>query len=259
MEKQTGFALILVKIMQASTNNVAQQAAAIAFKNHIKAYWTKVRAATDADGLRAAVGRAHTARPGVLGATTNQHEDKPDPLGDESRETVRRHIVDLMLQAPAAVQRQVGEAVTIIADHDFPQRWDYLLQVCAAPAEPPVCQSARLRVSACSDGAGCCTSAGLAQAHGPAGQRGARARDPHDGALHLQAVRWRPRPPTPPARPARLTWSVPPSAIGWRTTRSRWCASCCLCSSSLQRRCCRSCRFVARPTSDPSSHALIPP
>ena len=146
MEKQTGFALILVKIMQASTNNVAQQAAAIAFKNHIKAYWTKVRAATDADGLRAAVGRAHTARPGVLGATTNQHEDKPDPLGDESRETVRRHIVDLMLQAPAAVQRQVGEAVTIIADHDFPQRWDYLLQVCAVPTEPPVCPSACVRM-----------------------------------------------------------------------------------------------------------------
>jgi hypothetical protein len=57
-----------------------------------------------------------------------QVADREDPIGDASRDTLRRHIVDLMLQAPLRVQRQVGEAVTLIADHDFPQQWDYLLQ-----------------------------------------------------------------------------------------------------------------------------------
>jgi len=66
-----------------------------------------------------------------------------DPLGDESREAIRRNIVDLMLLAPAQVQRQVGEAVTIIADYDFPHKWDYLLQVCSQ--EAALAKPAKLR------------------------------------------------------------------------------------------------------------------
>ena len=70
----------------------------------------------------------------VVGRTPPQEKalaevPEGDPLGDESREAIRRNIVDLMLLAPPQVQRQVGEAVTIIADHDFPHKWDYLLQV----------------------------------------------------------------------------------------------------------------------------------
>jgi hypothetical protein len=72
--------------------------------------------------------RTHTVCMSVSVCVFVQVADREDPIGDASRDTLRRHIVDLMLQAPLRVQRQVGEAVTLIADHDFPQQWDYLLQ-----------------------------------------------------------------------------------------------------------------------------------
>jgi hypothetical protein len=42
LDSKPGFALLLLRIMQQSRNEVAQCAAAIAFKNHIRTYWRKV-------------------------------------------------------------------------------------------------------------------------------------------------------------------------------------------------------------------------
>lgn len=38
-----------------------------------------------------------------------------------------------MIQAPPTIQTQLGEAVNVIADTDFPQDWTNLLDVCALP------------------------------------------------------------------------------------------------------------------------------
>ncbi len=46
---------------------------------------------------------------------------------DGEKEQIRQHIVDLMLRAPGKVRSQISEALTIISDYDFPDRWPSLL------------------------------------------------------------------------------------------------------------------------------------
>lgn len=41
-----------------------------------------------------------------------------------------------MITVPPAIQAQLGEAVSIIADSDFPERWDTLVDVSSHPLSP---------------------------------------------------------------------------------------------------------------------------
>lgn len=44
--------------------------------------------------------------------------------------TIKRELISLMISMPPAIQAQLGEAVSVIADSDFWERWDTLVDVC---------------------------------------------------------------------------------------------------------------------------------
>ncbi|XP_076036358.1 chromosome segregation 1 [Oratosquilla oratoria] len=54
-------------------------------------------------------------------------EDGADRISATDRVVVKREIVDLMLQAPVSIQKQLSEAVTIIGKSDFPHQWQELI------------------------------------------------------------------------------------------------------------------------------------
>ena len=43
------------------------------------------------------------------------------------RTTIKTSIVDLMLQSPESLQKQLSEAVTVIGKYDFPEKWPELM------------------------------------------------------------------------------------------------------------------------------------
>jgi exportin-2 (importin alpha re-exporter) len=42
---------------------------------------------------------------------------------------IKQELVGLMISSPPTIQTQLGEAISIIADSDFWERWDTLTQV----------------------------------------------------------------------------------------------------------------------------------
>lgn len=53
--------------------------------------------------------------------------DDTTPIPDADRDVIKINLVDLMCSAPKDVQKQLGEAVSIIAKHDFPDKWENLI------------------------------------------------------------------------------------------------------------------------------------
>lgn len=43
--------------------------------------------------------------------------------------TIKQELISLMISVPAGIQSQLGEAVSVIADSDFWERWDTLVDV----------------------------------------------------------------------------------------------------------------------------------
>lgn len=103
MEDMPGFTLELLKLVSSlstSTNpeDIAiRQAGAAIFKNVIRRRWVV-------------------------------DEDNSDfsAIPDSDRDTIKVNLVDLMCSSPKAVQKQLGEAVSIIAKQDFPAKWEHL-------------------------------------------------------------------------------------------------------------------------------------
>ncbi|OLL26293.1 Importin alpha re-exporter [Neolecta irregularis DAH-3] len=95
-ECQSGFAISLLKLVASSNvDNSSRQAAALFFKNFIKRAWK------DDEG------------------------DNRIPAADCA--AVKSEIIGLMISLPPILQVQLGEAVTIIADSDFPENWPELM------------------------------------------------------------------------------------------------------------------------------------
>jgi exportin-2 (importin alpha re-exporter) len=86
-EKMDGFPAMLLQVIQ--SNNNASVAAALYFKNYVKRFWAD--------------------------------------LPDNDKDIVKLNIVQLMITAPASIQNQLSDAVTIIADSDFPAKWQSLI------------------------------------------------------------------------------------------------------------------------------------
>jgi len=61
-----------------------------------------------------------------------QTEDDVSKIHEADRVGVKSVIVSLMLTAPAQAQKQLSEALTLIAENDFPRDWTNLL-----PVSPP--------------------------------------------------------------------------------------------------------------------------
>ncbi|KAJ1966324.1 importin-alpha export receptor [Dipsacomyces acuminosporus] len=57
-----------------------------------------------------------------------QNEDTEDTISAEDRKAVKDEIVSLMITVPKQLQLQIGEAVSIIAENDFPEQWPELIR-----------------------------------------------------------------------------------------------------------------------------------
>ncbi|KAJ1668693.1 importin-alpha export receptor [Coemansia sp. RSA 1813] len=65
-----------------------------------------------------------------------QDECTEDLLSADDRRTVKEEIVSLMLTTPKKLQLQIGEAVSIIADNDFPEQWPDLISTLVSKLSP---------------------------------------------------------------------------------------------------------------------------
>ncbi|KAJ2725564.1 importin-alpha export receptor [Coemansia sp. Benny D115] len=97
IEKTPHFVVPLLQLVnnQATDSNL-RFAAALYFKNFVKRHW-------------------------------KQSEDSEDILVEEDRQAVKSEIVTLMITVPKRLQLQIGEAVAIIAENDFPEKWPDLI------------------------------------------------------------------------------------------------------------------------------------
>ncbi|KAI8924967.1 Cse1-domain-containing protein [Entophlyctis helioformis] len=97
-EASPGFAVMLLSLVQSpATDPSVRFAAALYFKNLAKKHWKQI------DG-------------------------EQDFLAAEDRDAIKATIVPLMISVPSSLQLQLSEAVTIIADNDFPGKWKNLIQ-----------------------------------------------------------------------------------------------------------------------------------
>lgn len=97
-EKKPNYSLQLLQITaSASYPYNTRLASALCFKNFIKRNWTD--------------------------------EDGNYKLQAEEVTTIKRELISLMISVPTGIQTQLGEAVSVIADSDFWERWDTLVDV----------------------------------------------------------------------------------------------------------------------------------
>ncbi|BFZ62404.1 importin-alpha export receptor [Saitoella coloradoensis] len=93
-ESQPGFSLLLLQIVASGADNGTRQAAALYFKNFVRTNWA---------------------------------DDDDKKISESDRGSIKREIIGLMISVPPLLQVQLGEAVSIIADTDFPHNWDTLI------------------------------------------------------------------------------------------------------------------------------------
>jgi exportin-2 (importin alpha re-exporter) len=98
LETTQHFLILLMKLFELPTLDLQiRMAAAILFKNCIKKHWRQI-------------------------------EGSPDVIPETDRITIKTYIVDLMLHTPILIQKQLSESLTIVADNDFPKKWENLLE-----------------------------------------------------------------------------------------------------------------------------------
>ncbi|KAI9832557.1 MAG: hypothetical protein M1819_004347 [Sarea resinae] len=103
-EKKAGFSLSLLQIVASSAYPYTTRlASALCFKNFIRRNWT------DEEG--------------------NYKLPATEVLA------IKQELIGLMISVPPGIQSQLGDAISIIADSDFWQRWDTLVDVGAAAVE----------------------------------------------------------------------------------------------------------------------------
>ena len=104
IQGQPGFSLVVLHLITLLSAAVAgvdvaiRQSASVLFKNLVKRRWH-----------------------------SDDEEEQPNLIVAGDRETIKTHLVELMVSAPPDVQRQLAEAVTIISKYDFPEKWGGLL------------------------------------------------------------------------------------------------------------------------------------
>lgn len=57
----------------------------------------------------------------------DETSDQVDKIDPNQRELIKQHITKLMLKSPEYIQRQLSEAITIIGQSDFPEKWPWLI------------------------------------------------------------------------------------------------------------------------------------
>ncbi|KAK2739185.1 importin-alpha export receptor [Myotisia sp. PD_48] len=94
-ETKPGFSILLLQITASAAPYNTRLASALCFKNFIKRNWV------DEDG------------------------NYKLPASDVA--TIKQQLISLMISMPPGIQSQLGEAVSVIADSDFWERWDTLV------------------------------------------------------------------------------------------------------------------------------------
>ncbi|KAL2904063.1 Exportin-2 [Bienertia sinuspersici] len=94
---------VLTLIRTSGIGEEIQQAAAVNFKNYLKARWAPA---------------ARRSEPNV---------PLPSPIPDDEKKLIKEHIVSLMLESTPRIQAQLSEALVVIGKHDFPRQWTELL------------------------------------------------------------------------------------------------------------------------------------
>ncbi len=56
-------------------------------------------------------------------------DGETDKVSAQDRESIKSVIVSLMISVPSSLQLQLSDAVTIVAENDFPAQWPQLVQV----------------------------------------------------------------------------------------------------------------------------------
>lgn len=64
-----------------------------------------------------------------MGLTTSQDVEGNHRLPADEVTAIKNELVGLMISCPANVQAQLGDAISFIAESDFWQRWDTLVDV----------------------------------------------------------------------------------------------------------------------------------
>ncbi len=62
--------------------------------------------------------------------TRQQDEERNYKLPEEEVATIKQELISLMISVPPNLQAQLGEAISLIADSDFWDRWETLVDVC---------------------------------------------------------------------------------------------------------------------------------
>ncbi|KAI9878034.1 MAG: importin-alpha export receptor [Pleopsidium flavum] len=117
-ERKPGFSLSLLQIVStASYPYNTRLASALCFKNFIKRNWTD--------------------------------EDGNYKLAQDEVVAIKRELIGLMISVPPGIQSQLGDAISVIADSDFWQRWDTLIDdlVSRLTVDDPVVNNGVLQVA----------------------------------------------------------------------------------------------------------------
>lgn len=118
IEQEPGFSLALLQLVASdSVDQTLRLASSLFFKNLIKRRWT------DAEGNYL--------------------------LPENEVTTIKAELIGLMTSVPPAIQTQLGEAISVIADSDFWTRWDTLVDDLVSRLTPdnPVVNNGVLQVA----------------------------------------------------------------------------------------------------------------
>ena len=108
-EKEAGFAMALLTVVQSCPDKPIQLSAAIYLKNWIKRCWE---------------------------VDTDDSTVKAVPIGEGDKTTIKTSIVELMLQKTGPSRALLIESIVLVSEHDFPGQWDSLLPDLASRLKP---------------------------------------------------------------------------------------------------------------------------
>ena len=103
VESQSGFLIVLLQLINRLSSSIdpkdlaIRQSASVLFKNVIKRKWSP------------------------------EEDSANSAIAFNDRETIKTHLIDVMCSTSSDVQKQLAEAVSIIAKYDFPMQWKNLL------------------------------------------------------------------------------------------------------------------------------------
>ena len=119
VEVQAGYPVLLLTLLSKDGVDLSiKVSASITFKNFIKRNWRIVSWSGFFFWSFAETG---------CFLYMLQDEDAGNRIHDADRNTIKTHVVNLMLSSPQAIQKQLSNSIAIIGQQDFPEKWESLI------------------------------------------------------------------------------------------------------------------------------------